>query len=135
MGNGGWYGTEEEWKRIEAPLRALDPAITQFAEKYGLIVTKNHKGNPERSISWGTWVDCLIQVYLVDQQKPTFNVWICASQDRDKRRYWKRETLAANATSLDLQDSLLELFERGKRTVDLWCTQPDTFEFATEVMG
>ena len=27
MGNGGWYGTDEEWKRIEAPVKLLDSEL------------------------------------------------------------------------------------------------------------
>ncbi len=50
MANGGWYGTPEEWKRIERPLLDLDPAIAEFARKIGLTVSKNPKDEPERSL-------------------------------------------------------------------------------------
>ena len=50
MANGGWYGTKEEWERIERQLLEIDPIITGFAGDYGLNVTKNHEGCPERSM-------------------------------------------------------------------------------------
>jgi hypothetical protein len=34
MANRGWYGTEEEWSRIEAPLKALDSDLARFALKH-----------------------------------------------------------------------------------------------------
>ena len=89
MANGGWYGTKEEWDRIEAPLKLLDPELERFARKYELLVTKNHKDWPERSVRWGDDIGCLIQLYLVDETKLTLNLWICTFQDRGDARYWK----------------------------------------------
>ncbi len=40
MANGGWYGTKEEWARIEAPLLALDQMIEAFARSADLTVEK-----------------------------------------------------------------------------------------------
>src|ERR1700722_9853481 len=91
MANGGWYGTKEEWNRIEAPLLEIDPIVSDFAEKFGLTVRKNNKDWPERSLVWGDGVHCLIQIYLVDQKLLTFNLWLCVSQDRENKRYWKQE--------------------------------------------
>ena len=47
MTDGGWYGTSKEWERVEGPFIELDPKITEFAENFGLTVTKNSKNWPE----------------------------------------------------------------------------------------
>jgi hypothetical protein len=60
VGNGGWYGTNEEWNRIEAPLKLLDSELDRFARKHRLRVTKNLEDWPERSLVWGNDVRCLI---------------------------------------------------------------------------
>jgi hypothetical protein len=46
MANGGWYGTDEEWQRLEGPLLGIDPVLEQFALEHGVAVTKNHKDSP-----------------------------------------------------------------------------------------
>ena len=53
MANGGWYGTKEEWQRIEKPLLEIDSIVDDFANELSLSVSKNHKDWPERSIEWG----------------------------------------------------------------------------------
>lgn len=133
MANGGWYGTEEEWARIEAPLKLLDHEINRFAGKHGLNVTKNSKNWPERSLRWGNNIQCLIQVYLADQDKLTLHLWICATQDREKKRYWKQEFLLREAQVSDAEKSLFGTLELGKQRLDLWSAHPEELEFATEL--
>jgi hypothetical protein len=111
----------------------LDWEIDRFAKKYGLIVTKNLKDWPERSLAWASDVHCPMQVYLADQESLTLNVWICASQDRGRKRYWKREFLLHEAAVSDVNKSLFETLESGKRQLDIWSAHPEEFEFATEI--
>jgi|HubBroStandDraft_3_1064219.scaffolds.fasta_scaffold342375_2 hypothetical protein len=131
MANGGWYGTDEEWKRIEAPLKLLDPELDRFARKHGLAVTKNFKNWPERSLHWDAEVRCLIQVFLVDESTLNLNLWICASQDRDGSRFWKKETLRNGVQASELAGELFELLEAGKRKLDCWDAHPEELQFAT----
>ncbi len=135
MANGGWYGTDEEWNRIEAPLKFLDPMLGSFADKNGLSLTKNFKDWPERSLVWGTDVRCLIQVFLVDQSKLTLNLWICASQDRSGNRYWKNETPLKEVQALEMGKALAELLEIGKQKLDHWAAHPERLEFVTKLGG
>jgi hypothetical protein len=131
MANGGWYGTDEEWERIEAPLKLLDPELDRFARKHGLTVTKNSKNSPERSLVWEAGVRCLIQVFLVDQSALSLNLWICASQDRDGSRFWKNETLSNGVQASELAGKLFDLLELGKRKLDYWSAYPEELHFAT----
>jgi hypothetical protein len=133
MGNGGWYGTGEEWKRIEAPLKLLDPELDRFARKHGLRVTKSLRDWPERSLVWGTDVRCLIQVFLVDQSTLTLSLWICASQNRDGSRFWKSETPRKEAQVSEMARDLFDLLEAGKRKLDHWSAHPEELEFATKL--
>jgi hypothetical protein len=133
MANGGWYGTAEEWSRIEAPLKALDPDLDRFASKYGLNVIKNHKHWPERSLVWEDDVRCLMQIYLVDQSLLTLNLWICAFQDRNGNRYWKNEMLRQEVQLPTMARDLVPALETGKRKLGLWSAHPEELEFATKL--
>jgi hypothetical protein len=130
----GWYGTHEEWERLEAPLKLLDPGLGSFAHTHGLTVTKNSKhGRPERSIIWGDDVRCLVQLFLASESVPTLNLWICASQDRDGNRYWKNEMLRREVQASDLVLELRDILEAGIRQLNQWSAHPDQLQFATEL--
>jgi hypothetical protein len=135
MTNGGWHGTNEEWNRIEAPLKMLDADLDLFSRNQGLIVTKNVKDWPERSLIWGAEVRCLIQIFLANESMLSLNFWICASQDRDKSRFWKNEMLRKEIDALEMARDLKELLETGKRQLDDWSDHPEQLEFATNLLG
>ena len=99
MANGGWYGTDEEWQRIEAPLLQIDDVFESFAYSRGHTAERNFKDHPSRAIRWRkNGVRCLIQLFQVDQADLTFNLWICASIDEDGKRYMKEATLIDGKT-------------------------------------
>jgi hypothetical protein len=126
----GWYGTDEEWKRIEAPLGLLDPELDRFAHIHGLTLERNFK-EPNRSLTWGAEVRCVIQIYLADESVPTLSFWICASQDRDGSRFWKHERLRDGMQASALAGELSALLEDGKRKLDYWAAHPEELQFAT----
>lgn len=112
----GWDGGGLGARR--GAVRRLDPIIDRFARCYQFRVTKNLKDWPERSIVWKTDVRCLIQVFLADRSALTMNLWICASQDRDAGRFWKKEMLRQNIPVSALENELLDLLEAGKRQLE-----------------
>ena len=120
MANGGYWATEDEWRRVEAPLLEVDPEISQFAKEFGLRVTKNLKDWPERSIVWGSAIRRLIQLYLVDEKQLTFNLWLCASQDRGDERYWKQEKLINAKTVPEFKDSMPGLLREARIKLEAW---------------
>jgi hypothetical protein len=130
MANGDWYGTREEWERIERPLLDVDPIIEAFAEECGLPVSRNHKGWPERSIVWGRDVRCLIQLYLADETLLTFNLWLCASEDRGNKRYWKQATPIKQMRIPDFKSELAAQLRQGRTTLLGWSKNKGAFEFA-----
>ena len=134
MANGGWHGTIEEWKRIEAPLLRVDPQIDEFIQNNGMAVTKNYKDWPERSIAWTeNNTRLLIQLYLADIDKISWNIWLCCSQDRDESRFWRQEFLISKQRMSEFEGRLAELLEAAKTRLCDWSTRPDKLEFATTV--
>jgi hypothetical protein len=106
----GFQGSEAQWHRMEAPLIQVDPVLERFAASHKLSLSKNYHGHPERALRWNTAVECLIQLYLEDADRLTFNLWLCASQDRGAERFWRREFL--------VKDQKLEDFaERNARSL------------------
>jgi hypothetical protein len=133
MANGSWYGTIEEWQRLEAPIRSLDPTLDHFAADHSLSITRNHKDWPDRSMVWDNGVRCLIQLYLDDAATLGINLWICASQDRNRERYWKQEFLCKAASVDNLSSHLPELLDLAKKKLDHWSLQPEQLDFATKI--
>ena len=115
MANSGRFGTRSGWERIEKPLLDVDPIIEKFAKEFCLAVSKNHKDWPERSIVWGKGVRCLIQLYLADEKSLTFNLWLCASEDRGNKRYWKQETPIKQKQVSEFKDDLASQLRAGRK--------------------
>ena len=133
MANGGWNGTAEEWARIEQPLLDIDPIIEEFAREFGLTIHKNDNDWPGRAFVWDNGVNCAIHLYLADQDKLTFNLWLCASQDRGRTRFWKQETPIKDQRIEQFRDRLADELRTGRRTLIGWTVNPAALEFATNL--
>lgn len=131
MANGGWHGSKEEWARLESPLIEVDPILSGFAQEFRLEMRKNFKDWPERSFEWGGSTRRLIQLYLADEKLLTFNLWLCASQDRGGRRYWKQEFPIKGQPICEFKDSLATLLREGRKALEAW-SEAD-LEFATDL--
>ena len=131
MANGGYWHSESDWRRVEAPLLELDHDLSAFASMNGLRLSKNHKDWPERSLNWGQSIKFLLQVYLADEQELTFNVWLCASQDREAGRYWKREFLVEARPVAEFRESFVSLLKEAKVKLESW--SESQLEFATRL--
>jgi len=131
MANGGYWHTDADWRRAEEPLHQLDPALYRFVEKFGWQYSKNAKDWPERSIVYGNGARWLIQVYLVSQEALTFNVWLCASQDRDGKRFWKQETAIEGKAIPKFKQSFEALLNDCKAKLESW--SENDLEFVTDV--
>ncbi len=128
----GFHGSTEEWDRLEAPLLPLDGRLERFAQENSLTLSKSARNWPDRSLQWSrNGIDRLIQIYLKDEEQMTFNFWICAYQDKDKRRYWKKTFLTENVPIADISNNLDALLREGYQTLESW--QASELEFATEI--
>ena len=125
----GFHGSRAQWERLEAPLRALDGELETFSQRYGIALSRNQRNWPDRSLVWGAPVRRLIQIYLADVERVTYDVWLCASEDRGNKRYWKRRFLRERAQASDISAEITELLERGRALLESW--DGEALEFAT----
>ncbi|MCB1788613.1 MAG: hypothetical protein H6953_03065 [Chromatiaceae bacterium] len=125
------YFEDGGWERVQAPLRAVDPILETFANANGLVVSHNDRGWPSRSIVWyRDDVRCLIQLYLASEEAITFDLWLCASQDRGKDRYWIKETLLKDKPVEAFASQLPFLLESGREKLVEWSMAPEAMEYA-----
>jgi len=127
----GFHGTDEAWSRLEAPLLRLDSPLEAFAREHGLSLGRNYHNWPERSLKWGAPINRLIQVYLDDEQTLTWNVWLCASEDRGAARYWRRAFLRQGVPIEEIERDLPVLLGEALARVNSW--SPEHFEFGTSL--
>jgi hypothetical protein len=116
----GFYGTEDEWIRLENPLGKLDAEMQKFAKTHQLVLIKNEKGSPNRSFRWGENPQILIQVYLESDKSLTYTLWVCASDNRSRAEYWKHQRLL-KASPIDvLAEELPDLLQRAYAMANEW---------------
>lgn len=116
----GFHGTKGEWKRLETPLLEITPSLEAFAGRHEMAATRNHHAWPERSLRWGTDPARLIQIYLEDEERLTWNLWLCASQDRGGRRFWKQAYLRRGVPMAELSPAIDGLLDEALRLVSSW---------------
>ncbi len=112
---------EEDWERIESPLRGLDAPLEGYAASNAMDLSKNFKNWPERSLRWCTdEVERHIQVVLGDEENLLFHVWLVASQSREDGLYLKRASVA-NGLPVDvLQAKLESLLDQSRDLLNEW---------------
>lgn len=127
----GHSGSKAAWTRIERPLIAVDAVIGAFAKQHDLACTANYHNWPERSLVWGGAVRRLIQIYLESEAQLTYRVWLCASQDREGKRFWKQENLRVGLSPEQLKAELPTLLDQAYAKINAW--QEASLEFVTGV--
>jgi hypothetical protein len=115
--------SEEEWERIESPLRDLDGELGAFAKRHAMELTTNFAGWPERSLTWTDGIERKIQILLGDEESLRFNVWIMACEDRPDGRFWKRKALANGASIAAIHENLSTYLEEGQRLLASWSVE------------
>ena len=127
----GFHGSQDAWNRIEAPLRPLDPTLEAFAHRLGVPLGRNSRNWPERSLRWSAPVSRLIQLYLENEDRLTWTLWVCASEDRSSARYWRHESLRKDVPIVDISTHLNALLDQAHQLVTGWSSRD--LEFATEL--
>jgi hypothetical protein len=128
----GFHGPVEEWDRMESPFRDIDPQLTKFANERKMRVRKNDHSWPERSLLWQeAGVQKLIQIFLKDERAPTYCLCLCAWEDRDQSRYWKKQILLEEAAWHVVEQGLEGLLLQSYEIVDSWAAKD--LEFAAKL--
>jgi hypothetical protein len=125
----GFHGPQSQWETLEMPLRALDVELQAYAERNGVALTTNSRNWPDRSLVWGHSIRRLIQIYLADESRLTYSFWLCASEDRGNKRYWKKQFLREAVPIGEIAADLPNLLEQGRSLLEGWTSE--TLEFAT----
>ncbi len=116
----GFYGSDAEWQRLETPLERLDGILEQFAKREGLTLVKNERNWPDRTFRWGSHPTKLIQIFLEDDNAPSYTVWVSAYDDRSREEYWEQETLLKAVPIEQLIQQLPQLLSQAILIVDKW---------------
>lgn len=124
---------DDNWAQLERPLLDVDPILDEFAQRVGLRVYRNFNDWPNRVFDWDNGVRCQIQLYLVDPDRLTFNLWLCASQDRGTTRFWRHETAIKEQRVERFAGSLADELQDGRRKLITWTANPAALEFAAEL--
>ena len=121
----GYQGPKAEWDRMEKPLITIDSDLARFASSKSLEIEKNYHAWPSRSLKWRNDASRLIQIYLEDEKDPTFNVWICACEDRENGRYGKDRMIMRNVKISVIQKDIKKLLADCVDEVNSW--KPNDF--------
>ncbi|MBI2340442.1 MAG: hypothetical protein HYU99_08785 [Deltaproteobacteria bacterium] len=116
----GFFGTQQEWEKLEAPLRQLDDLLATFVKKHDLFMTKNERHWPCRSIVWSDAIEKKIEIYASDKDSPLYSMWICAYQDRHGQRYWKKSVLKESVSFDEIYADISYSLDSAKKELDSW---------------
>ena len=116
----GIQGSQEELSRLEAQLKTLDSELSEYAVRQSMSLTKNYHSWPERSLTWTEGNKKLIQIYLVDGDPDLYNLWACASKDKDGKRYWRQEYLIKEQPFEVIKSRLPDLLRQARSQLESW---------------
>ncbi len=113
-------GSREEWDRLEAPLKALDPYFADFARGHSCGTRTNYHSWPMREFTWetGDGLKRSIDVHLDDKENLLFAIEGQASEGSDQahlRGYFHvRSILFGNLLSAPLDPQrVLQILEKA----------------------
>lgn len=116
----GFHGPRASWERLTAPLRRLDPVLDNFARQHGLEVERDSRNWPNRTLRWGAPIQRLIQIYLEDEKRQTWRLWLCAFENRPTGRYSEQTFLRQGATINEIEETLPALLHEAWNRVSAW---------------
>ncbi|MDO9099772.1 MAG: hypothetical protein Q7V53_03375 [Caldisericota bacterium] len=116
----GHTGTSADWQRIEAPLLELDPLLETFARRHHVRLAKNERDWPSRSLTREFGIRRLMQIHVHDPGSPTFDVWLCASQDCFGKGYWKNRYVAEDVDAHALAVQMAHALGPGYAELMSW---------------
>ncbi len=116
----GFHGEQKDWEQLEKPLKRLDSILEKFTSAHRLVLTKNERNWPDRTIQWGDHPKVIIQVFLESEKESTYTMWVSASDERSRSEYWKHKTLLKSAPIDVLEQQLQDLLKKAHTTAIEW---------------
>lgn len=128
----GFQGPRNVWEKMEAHFLRIDPLLERFAKAHSASIGKNYHNWPERSLIWSSGqLRKLIQIYLKDEDHETYCLWLCVSEDRDAKRFWKQQMLLDNVSWNEVHGNLEHHLEEGCKIVQAWSSAD--LEFGSDI--
>jgi hypothetical protein len=115
----GFWGTREEWDRIDRLLGESDALLAAFARQHGFKLESSERW-PRRALSRDTDLDRLIEFWPIDQESTKFRLGVTACEDRRDGRYWRQRTLLDNVSWEEMKAKLPALLEEARELVCSW---------------
>ena len=126
----GFYGGQDDWDALEAPLLRIDPLLVSFSAERHMKLSRNYHNWPERSLEWHQGpVRKLIQIFLESENYRTYTLWVSASEDRGGKRYWKHNSLKKAVEFKEIEADLGHLLNEARSQLNGWSS--DELGFAT----
>ena len=85
-----------------------------------MAISRNYHNWPDRSLRWDSNPERLIQVYLEDEEQLTWNLWLCAGEDRGGQRFWKNQMLCRNVPMSEIRPVIEQLLDEALTIVGSW---------------
>ncbi len=116
----GFIGSNEEWDRLEAPLREIDPIVTAFADRHGMVIEYNYHNWPNRHLVWGDSLRRAIQIVRSTGEPPLYSVHLAASEWRTDGHFVKQSVVAKGLDLAALKTGLERRLEKALSEVSSW---------------
>lgn len=120
MPNGFHASESEAWERLEGPLRRLDATLDAFAATHGMTVRRNYHNWPHRSLRWADELERAIEIGLVNERAPVYDVSGVAWAGQGPERTWRNERVREAQPVEMLEAGLDELLAHVRELVSGW---------------
>src|SRR5712664_2446175 len=113
----GYYGSIEDWEKMEAPLLEIDALLAEFASREGMDLEKNYHNWPQRELR-RLKDDLHRTIHILAADKPdTYHFAVGAWQDKNNERSiankWPKKWVAWP----EIKDNLPQLLRESVNTL------------------
>lgn len=116
----GYYGSIEDWPKMEAPLLEIDDLLSQFAAERNMQLVKNYHNWPRRELEWvRDGVHRAIHIFAADRAG-TYHLAVVAWEDKNDIRYGADKWLKKWVAWPEIRDNLDQLLEEALMTLESW---------------
>jgi hypothetical protein len=100
-------------------LERLDPMLEEFARKLGATITRDTRGDPQRTIRWGSLPQRIVNIYPSYDGSDRWCLTVMAIEDHETR-YFKRCRLVEDVLIDSLEAQLPDLLQQSFELAMSW---------------